>query len=232
MRLIRVTAPSGDVVSLADLKVQLGGLDDSEDGALTAYLAATTAWIDAQTGWFGRALLPQTWELTRHSFFHETREGVHHGYACCRHRRHGEHDIELPFPPLISVDSVAYVDPANVSHTLDASAYEVQGVGARGLIMPTFGAFWPATTWRKDAVTIRFTCGYPPSGSPAVSTVPAPVKQAIVLATSKLRSLAMSDPSLKMDTVIGVSSQQWDIAGIKMYDAAIDALLAPYRVFV
>jgi hypothetical protein len=224
MRLIRVTAPAGDVVSLADAKAQLGGLDDSEDAALTAYLAAATAWIDC--GWFGRALAPQTWELTRHSFFRETRHGVHDAHHGRCRRGRAEHEIELPLPPLISVDSVAYVDAANVTHTLDPAAYEVAGIGDRGVLMPAFATFWPATTWRKDAVTIRFTCGYQP-----VANVPAPIRQAIVLATSKLRSLASSDPSLKMDSVIGVSSQQWDIAGIKVYDAAIDALLSDYRVF-
>lgn len=80
------------------------------------------------------------------------------GFPC------GDGAIEVPRPPLQAVTSITYVDPAGVTQTLAASAYQVdapQGPRcARGRIRPAYGYQWPATRDQLNAVTVFFTCGY------------------------------------------------------------------------
>jgi hypothetical protein len=79
-----------------------------------------------------------------------------------QHLRHhaAGFEIVLPFPPLISVDAITYVDAGNATQTLDPASYDVLGLGDRGTLRPAFNKVWPATSWRRESVTIRFTCGY------------------------------------------------------------------------
>lgn len=83
--------------------------------------------------------------------------------------------LELPRPPLVSVQSVKYYDRLNVLQTMAASDYRVD-------VAPRFGrislvgetAVWPHTARRWDAVQIEYTAGY---GAPA--SVPSAIKVGI-----------------------------------------------------
>jgi uncharacterized phiE125 gp8 family phage protein len=74
--------------------------------------------------------------------------------------------IVIPRPPLISVESIDYVDPAGVTQTLTGSpaAFTVstpQGPTAKkGRITPLYGEVWPTTRAQLDAVTVHLTAGY------------------------------------------------------------------------
>lgn len=76
--------------------------------------------------------------------------------------------IELPFPPLISVTSVKYIDADGVLQTVAASDYQVDTYRKPGLLKPAYLESWPTIT-RSDfnAVQVRYEAGYSPSGSPA-----------------------------------------------------------------
>jgi len=72
--------------------------------------------------------------------------------------------IVLPGPPLIEVDSLAYVDDDGDSQTLAGSPAEYavipSGRVAKAKVTPLYGETWPSTRVQEDAVTVTFECGY------------------------------------------------------------------------
>src|ERR1700757_954382 len=86
-----ITAPTDPVLSVDDCKTMMGISGSSQDGMITAALAAVISAMDpASQGWFGRALRPQTWEYRATGF--------------------PRGPIELDFPPLLEIVSVKYID--------------------------------------------------------------------------------------------------------------------------
>lgn len=84
--------------------------------------------------------------------------------------------LEVPKPPLISVDSIAYIDGDGVSQALvEDTDYRVDAHSEPGRIEPINN--WPGVNDQVNAVTITFKAGYTDSGS--VSQVPEDVKIAL-----------------------------------------------------
>jgi uncharacterized phiE125 gp8 family phage protein len=90
--------------------------------------------------------------------------------------------LELPKPPLQSIEEVVYIDSNGVEQTLAASAYKVDALTDPGRIAPAYGEVWPTTRAEPNAVRIRFVAGFGDSSS----AVPAPIKQAILLLVGHL----------------------------------------------
>lgn len=70
--------------------------------------------------------------------------------------------VVFPFGPLISVDSISYIDPGGNTVSLDPSpsANNVRIVaGTPGWMIPAFGKVFPITQPTIGNVTIDFTCG-------------------------------------------------------------------------
>jgi len=97
--------------------------------------------------------------------------------------------FRLPFPPLISVDVVQYVDPS-ISMiaqpfpltTLDPSFYQYDAYSEPGLLAPSPYNVWPATSpLAFQAVQVTFTAGWT-----AVNLVPQRIKQAIMMLAAHL----------------------------------------------
>lgn len=86
--------------------------------------------------------------------------------------------IDLPLPPLQSVDTIKYIATDGVQTLLPSSEYKVSPVPTtarkqkprRSRIRPAFGFAWPSTQHETDAVEVEFTCGYGDDGEdiPAV----------------------------------------------------------------
>lgn len=95
---------------------------------------------------------------------------------CERHtgRRFGEYQydlyldafpscgIELPFPPLVSVDGVYYIASDGNETELDSSEYRVDSIDENrtARIVRAYGVTWPSPRAVTNAVRVRFTCGY------------------------------------------------------------------------
>lgn len=105
-----------------------------------------------------RALIEQSWTLTLDTF-------------------PAGDTIEIPRPPLISVESITYLDTAGASQTYAAANYSVDTTGLVGRIVLDYGLSWPSTQSARNAVTIAFTAGY---GDEA-SDVPASIRHAMKL---------------------------------------------------
>lgn len=81
--------------------------------------------------------------------------------------------IRLPYPPLVSVSSIAYVDTGGVTQTLAASEYTVDAASQPGRIVPAYSKVWPTTRGHIADVQVTYVAGY--------ASVPATVQQAILL---------------------------------------------------
>jgi uncharacterized phiE125 gp8 family phage protein len=220
---VLITAPTVDVVTLAECKTGLGIAGAGQDAMLPGLIAAAAGVLDpAWGGWLGRALRPQTWELQLS------------GFPDCE-------QIKLPYPPLMSVDSVKYDNGVGVEQTLALGAgYRVFGLGGhrKAAISPPAGGSWPAARCDRGSVRIRFTAGYPVAagadpGPEAPEKMPAPLKQAVLLGVRMLLSSVERNLFLSEDTVEGVGTKRYVVsdAANKQIEAATGSLLANYRMF-
>ena len=203
MPTVVITAPTGSVLSAAELKSRLGVSDD--DAIVSAMEKAAVQAIDGPSGWLGRALLTQTLEWR--------------GTWC---------ETPFFFAPLQSIVSVKYDDTNGVEQTISSGEYRITGLSDRPMIEPVYGTSWPSMRSQVEAFRIRYIAGYG-----AGTDVPEPIRAAIALQVRAMLGMMQRDPSLQQSVVFGVSSRTFstDAAGLAVLDAAVKALLAPYRVF-
>lgn len=152
---VLVTAPTADLLSLDEVRAQCRVDGDDEDELLKAYIAAVTGHLDGWAGILGRALVTQTWSVSRRCF---------------------EDRMRLPLAPVSAIVSVKYQDADDTEQTLASGNYGLlsDGLGPYVYRQPT-GA-WPGAYSRANAVTITFTAGYG-----AASNVPRPIRQAALM---------------------------------------------------
>jgi len=182
--LAHVITPPGPLISLDEAKRHLRVDGSDDDDYITALIAAAQGNIDGPAGWLGRCLGVQTLEVRGWDFS-----------FCDR----------LPYPPVIDVLSVVYVDPTGAEQTLPASEYQIS-VG--GFLEPFYGISWPQARYERDAVRVRYRAGY--------EEIPAPIKHAVLLMVSHWFN--------NRDAVTTTAAQPATLP------LGVDALLAPYRV--
>ena len=154
-----VTAPAQEPVTLAEAKERLRITGDSFDADLASLLRAARQEIDGDSGWLGRALITQTWDLALPAF------------------PSANEPIYLPLPPLQSVTSVSYIDTADATQVIPAVGYRVLNRGtAASLIEPVDDWTVDANLDRIDPITVRFVAGY---GATPVQ-VPEPIRTWII----------------------------------------------------
>lgn len=198
MALYRLTAPAETPITLAEAAAHLR-LDGSlspvaypEQDLVTGLIDAATAHLDGADGILGRALVSQQWKMTAN------------GFPAC---------FQIPLPPLISIDSIKYLDGDGVERTLAADQYQVTGIGGRqpAMVEPAYGVVWPTPRAVAEAVRVTFTAGYGDA-----EDVPASIKAAIKLLVGhwfeNREAVTIGQPPAELPR-------------------AVDALLAPYRVW-
>lgn len=129
-----------------------------------------------------RTMLSAPWRLTMDSF------------PCA---------IELLQPPIISVESVQFVDEAGVLQTLDPADYTLDNISEPGYLVPAYGKAWPATRSQPNAVVVNYTAGY----GIAPAAVPAPLRQWMKLAIGDMhgtRNASSEKPTVKHNFVDGL----------------------------
>lgn len=69
-------------------------------------------------------------------------------------------EIELPYPPILAVTEITYVDQDGVTQTLSPSAYVLDAKSEPGWVLPAEGTTFPSTADIANAVKVRYTAGY------------------------------------------------------------------------
>ena len=185
--LIRITAPrasNGDSpetfhaiepVELADFKAHARIDHTLEDTYLETLLSAARERVEEIECWI--QMLTATFELRLDAF------------PC------GDEPIVIPRPPLQEVLSIKYVDPAGdlqtladstVSPAITSSVYAVDTKSSHAPepaeIYLAYGQTWPSTRCERNAVRVRFVCGF--GDEPA--DVPAALRQWMMIAASTM----------------------------------------------
>ena len=138
-----------DYVSLADQKLQLliSPANTHHDAEITDCMESAMAYIHGRSGVLRRSILRTGYRMRIPSF--------PAGRA-----------IDLPYPPLLSVSSVSYLDTSGVQATLDPASYHVLTGACFGQIALAPGSSWPVVQSRHPAgVSIEFEAGFDPGGA-------------------------------------------------------------------
>lgn len=156
-------------VNLAEAKTQLRVDTVDDDLLIESYIFAAT---EAAEQLLGRAIMPQTWQLTHDSF-----PGL----------------FELTRTRVLGVVSITYVDDTGTTQTLPASSYALDNADDYGFayVVPALGLDWPASATQMNAVIVTYQAGYSNAAE-----VPRGVKAWVLLAVR-----AMYDGCKDGDTV-------------------------------
>jgi uncharacterized phiE125 gp8 family phage protein len=146
-----IVSGSGPLTTAA-MKLHLRVDHDDDDDLIDQLILAATAWCE---------------EFQGRTYVNRSRTMVLDRF---------ESVIRPPYPPLVSVDSIQYVDTAGSTQTLDASYYRVDTTNEPGRITEAYSMSWPSIRAVTNAVTITYTAGYG-----AAADVPDQVKAAIKL---------------------------------------------------
>lgn len=187
MKFTVTTPPVNEPISLAVLRLHMRIDHTDEDELISTYLTAAREWCEDYTR---RSLITQTITLEREGF-----DGT----------------IELPRGPVVSVDSVSYVDADGVTQTLGSEVYEVDIDPIMSCLRLASGQTWPGVGDTAYPVSIVYTAGY---GTTSAS-VPAPIRSALMMTAANLYEFR--EPIISGTIITKVPF-------------AVESLLASYRV--
>lgn len=154
MALKLITPATALAVTLAEVKLHLRVEVTDDDLLIEALIGTATQMAEQSTG---RAIMPQTWQLTLDAF---------------------PDALQLTRTPVASVTSITYADTTGTVQTLSNTLYSLDNVDDHGsaYVVPAYSAAWPSTRDQVNAVTCTFVAGWP-----AAANVPDSIKSWIKL---------------------------------------------------
>jgi uncharacterized phiE125 gp8 family phage protein len=171
-----ITTAPDPIVTLAEARLQLRVFPfgspptHPDDPRIQRLIDASTEYIDGPNGVLNRALLTQSWAYIENAF------------------PAGNAGIELQVWPINSIDGITYTDAEGNAATMDPTTYVLDD----STVMPTTA--WPTTT-ANTPVTVAFTAGM--TADPA--TLPAMIKEAILLRVEAHYDLDPSNQQTLLD---------------------------------
>jgi len=157
----RISAPAVEVVTTAEAKAQCR-IDHSDDDALIGRLIKVAREkIEGPDG-IGLCFVSQGWRLSLERF---------------------PRQIRIQMGPVLSIDSISYVDEAGKAQTLDPELYQWRRERFGAWIAPAYEQTWPTARCVYGSVQIDFTAGFPGTNDSPVnlSSVPETLKHAMLL---------------------------------------------------
>jgi uncharacterized phiE125 gp8 family phage protein len=145
---VEVVTPPAEVVSLEEAKKLIVVEHDEDDELIQAAVTAATQVLDGPNGYLRRAIGAQKLSATLYEW-------------PCR-------PLLLPYPPIVAVEAISYLDVNGAGQTVDAATYQLLPGGRLQL---AYGMLWPNRRSCRDPITIRYTAGW--------AIVPLPIVQAI-----------------------------------------------------
>lgn len=208
MALRVITPPVCEPITVAQAKLHARVTDTSEDALWPILIAAARSHGESLTR---RAFVLRTMELTLDGF-----PGI-------------DGSVELPMPPLGEVLSVKYevLDSDTglvVERTLDPDAYVAEQASDSVPAEMTPVVLWPTTRPGKRSVRIRYTAGWPVSGTGAEGDPYVPTTPEGIIAWLLVRVTGLYEQ--RENFVLGTSGN----AVVPMGRTFIDALLDPYTI--
>lgn len=189
---VRVIEPPEVIVTWEEAKMHLRLDSDDEKTLVEALALAVSQWLDGPNGWLARSVGEQTLEGRFNCF--------------------SERQIAIPFGPVVSVETIKYLDADGEEQTLDEAAYTLL---SNGTVSLNSNSSWPAVYSDPEAVRVRYVAGYAPGGTEEapISTVPAAIKVAALLVIAFLFRDREASPSDALSS------------------GSVYALLSPYRIW-
>ena len=155
-RIVTTTAAVTEPVSLDRVKRSLG-LDNVRDFDTTLQELILSA-TNAVSNDLGRALVTTTYTLYLQKW--------------------PGREIQLPYPPLVAVDSIKYYgDATETLDTFSSGSYTVSSGGDPGIVWLNENKDWPDLMNRPNPIEVQFQAGY---GSDA-DDVPAAIQAAVTM---------------------------------------------------
>lgn len=138
MALRLITAPTVLAVSLVEAKSHLRVDLSDDDTLITAMITSATEAAEQMTG---RAIMPQTWELSLDAF---------------------PDAIELTRTPVSAITSITYKNTAGAPIVLSNTLYALNNADDYGFaqVSPVYAGVWPDTLSDINAVALRYVAGY------------------------------------------------------------------------
>jgi uncharacterized phiE125 gp8 family phage protein len=165
-----ITPPESQPVTRDEAKAHLRVPDD--DAYIDSLIAAVTAYHDGPDGKLGKAIMEQTLQLSLRWFAYD---GDYEDVPFCTVVR--ADGIDLPCPPIQSVESIKYTDTDGNEQTLDPTTYALDN--AR--VVLAYNKTWPALRDVPNAVRVEYIAGYADAAD-----VPASIKHMILLMVGHL----------------------------------------------
>ena len=160
MGLSLLEAAGAKPVSLAEAKAQCRVDGSDDDVLITRLIGMATERAEALTG---RVLVTQKLRLTLDGFPVDS--------------------LEVPCPPLASVQEVSYLDTAGARTVLAGTEYQVVTDELIGRLLPAWGKAWPSCRVVPGSVRVDCTAGYGAAAAVAES-----IRSWILLAIGTLYS--------------------------------------------
>lgn len=127
-----------NILSVADLKAEHRRRDTAEDARWQDALVDAYVHLDGPGGYLNRAILRQSWKGFIEKF---------------------DDEIEVPLPPLVSVDSIRYRNTSGTWTVLSTDVYGVVTSSLVGYVFLKSGQSWPSTDGNPQPIEITFTAG-------------------------------------------------------------------------
>jgi len=155
----RTSAPAGTPVTAAEVKSQSRIDTSADDSLIDRLINAAVSFIEGPNG-IGVCLVEQTWELALDRF---------------------PLIIELPLFPVISVESVKYIDEDGTEQTLASSVYRVDTHSNPARVSLAWNQTWPSARLVSNAVKVSFKAGHAPDSGDYTANVPDDLRHAVIL---------------------------------------------------
>ncbi|MEZ0260284.1 MAG: head-tail connector protein [Alphaproteobacteria bacterium] len=152
MRLQELTPPSEEPLTLSEAKLHLRITHDADDDALSALIRAAR---EMRAGWTGLTLVTRTYAFTADGW-----DGK---------------PVELPRPPLVSVEEIAVYNALGEEELFDEDNYYAETAGRPGRIILKESASPPIPGLAIGGIEFRYIAGFG-----AAAAVPASLKQGML----------------------------------------------------
>jgi uncharacterized phiE125 gp8 family phage protein len=162
---IRPLSVIAEPITLAEAKLHLRVDDDGDSPAShpddPLILALITAARQHAENFTGRAIASATY-VYRRSLFDDC-------------------GIRLPRPPVVALVSVEYMDDAGLWVAVDPTTYHLDDDPEEPSVVLNAEAEWPEPGAFASPVRVTYEAGFNDGDSPPVSTLPEPIRQAMLL---------------------------------------------------